>query len=112
MPMADAPTLDVFYAAYCQPCQQELPALRQAAGQTRLVIRVLGNADQAKLQLGDLAVLMAPIPADQEKAMLRQAGDRDGILPYARSVKEGRTCRQWRGILTWERIQSMVKACL
>ena len=112
MPLVDAPTLEVFYAAYCQPCQQELPALRQTAGQTQLVIRVLGNAERAMVQLGDLAALAQTVPADQEKAVLRQAGDGDGILPFARSVKAGRTCSQWRGILTWERVQTLLRACL
>ena len=106
--MLDAPILEVYYADTCVPCRHELPVLAAAARDTRLVIYVLDRPDHLD-GLRNLAVVTAP--ADP-RTVLRQAGDADGILPYARSVNAtGTLCGSWRGILTADRITGLLNAC-
>ncbi len=114
---ADAPVLEVYYASTCEPCRKELPTLTQLDEGTKLVIYVLGNADKAKRELylvspalAEKAVYVSP-GADQ-RATLRQAGNADGILPFARSVKaDGTLCGSWRGILTLDRVRTLINSC-
>jgi len=117
MPIADAPILEVYYAATCAPCRRELPALAEVLPGIELVIYVLGDADKAREQLRKASPALAERaryspPGGDEREFLRQAGDADGILPYARLVTlSGKLCQSWRGILTETRIQTMIAAC-
>lgn len=53
------------------------------------------------------------IPAGiDQRALLQDVGDADGILPFARVRRmDGRVCAKWRGILTVARIRALLKAC-
>ena len=105
---ADLPVLEVYYADSCVPCRQELPVLAQVSATTRLVIYVLDKPDHLQ-SLKDWAVMTAPATP---RTILRQAGDGDGILPYARTVKaDGTPCQSWRGVLTLDRIAKMISLC-
>jgi len=110
--LADSPVLEVYYASTCEPCRKELPALTQVADGTKLVIYVLGNAEKAKRELQALADKAVFIGDADQRAALRTAGDADGILPFARSVRaNGTLCGSWRGILTLDRIRTLLNSC-
>lgn len=104
----DTPILEVYYAATCAPCRQEIPLLTEVSASTRLVIYVLDKAASLdKLP----ARIVITAPADPRR-VLRQAGDQDGILPFARSVRaDGTLCGTWRGKLTLNRIDSLINLC-
>jgi len=116
---ADAPVLDVYYASTCAPCRAELGVLAEVAraGSTPLMIYLLADRVTARAELEaaspllpDLAV--APPSGTDERALLRTAGDADGILPFARvRTADGRICGKWRGILTMARIRALLRAC-
>ena len=109
MPATDLPILEVYYADNCVPCRQEVPVLGRIAENIRLVVYVLDNADHLPTRPNQTVILTAP--ADP-RTVLRQAGDADGILPYARSVSAtGVMCQSWRGIVTVQRAAQMVSAC-
>ena len=116
MPIADAPILEVYYAAYCEPCRRELPVLAKLEAETNFVIVVLGDRDKGCAQV--LAASPAFVdkvqvsPTGNDREILRKAGDKDGILPYARTIRQdGSLCASWRGILTEVRIHDMLKTC-
>jgi len=114
---ADSPVLEVYYASTCEPCHKELPALAQMDDGTRLVIYVLGNAGKGKRDLYEASPALVDkaiyvSAGTDQRATLRQAGNADGILPFARSVKaDGTLCGSWRGILTQDRIRILLNSC-
>jgi hypothetical protein len=108
--------LEIYYAAFCEPCRQELPILAKLEHGTNFVIVVLGDRDKGRSQVLATSPAFADKiripPAGDDREMLRKAGDRDGILPYARTIRQnGSLCASWRGILTEVRIQTMIKTC-
>ncbi len=116
MPIADAPILHVYYASTCEPCRRELPALVQALDQVNLEIFVLGDPAKARAQLTKASPALAEkahgMTAKDDRVTLREAGDADGILPFARSVRQdGSLCASWRGVLTAVRIQTLINSC-
>ena len=104
----DAPILEVYYAATCAPCRQEIPLLAEISATSKVVVYVLDKAiglDKVPAQI----IITAPT---DPRSVLRLAGDQDGILPFARSVRaDGTLCGTWRGKLTLERITSLVSLC-
>ena len=111
------PILEVFYASTCTPCRLELPVLAQVqrAG-TALRIVIISDPDGARRDLAGAAPqlsLVAVVPAHAApRTILHEAGDADGILPYARAVApDRRICASWRGILTVSRVNNMLAGC-
>lgn len=112
------PTLEVFYAPSCAPCRLELPVLatfvKTQSGHLRIVIiseAARGWADLTETSIALTAVAVTASSHDA-RATLRQAGDTDGILPFARSLSaNGAMCASWRGTLTVVRINSLLTAC-
>jgi hypothetical protein len=116
----DAPLLEVYYASSCEPCRLELPVLAEAAHRdgVHLVVVILDEEARARRDLAaaapalDAAAVM-PSPAGDQRRILREAGDPDGILPYARVRQaDGRPCSSWRGLLTRARIRSLLASCV
>ncbi len=116
----EAPLLEVYYASSCEPCRLELPVLAEAARRdgVHLVVVILDEEARARRDLAaagpalDAAAIMPPSARDQ-RTILREAGDPDGILPYARVRRaDGRACGSWRGILTLARIKSLLASCV
>ena len=108
MPSVESPSVEVYYAATCLPCRQEIPALTRAADDIPLVIYVLDSAKG----LPPLAARIVPTAPQDPRDVLRRAGDDQGILPYARSVRaDGSLCGSWRGKLTLERIHALINLC-
>lgn len=116
---ADSPVLEVYYATTCAPCHAELGALAEVIqeGRDKLVIYLLTDAASAREELAAASpslperTVALPDGADQ-RAVLRDAGDAEGILPFARvRTASGRVCAQWRGILTVTRIKKLLKSC-
>jgi hypothetical protein len=118
-------SLDVYYASTCAPCRLELPVLAEAARDgLPVTIVLLTEADRARRELARVSPELANRarvppsgpeagagPADP-RAVLRAAGDPDGILPFAQTRDaDGRPCRSWRGLLTLERIRGLLAAC-
>ena len=110
--------LEVYYAPSCAPCQPELPVLveflRQDGAKLRIVIVSEDRKARETLRAASLSLVQAarsPRSADA-RATLREAGDADGILPYARSLSpSGRVCAQWRGGITLAKARDLVQAC-
>lgn len=117
MPAA-LPVLQVYYAPYCAPCRLELPQVAEAARQglaVRMVI--LEQEDKARRELAEVSPALADwavmAPGNNPRQALRDAGDEEGILPYAVARQpDGKACGSWRGGLTLERIKSLLAACL
>lgn len=111
------PVLEVYYASTCAPCRLELPVLAQAARNgTPITVIVLSEESRARRELAAAAPELersASVPASTDpRAVLRAAGDTDGILPFARvPTATGGTCRSWRGTLTLDRIRRLLAAC-
>jgi thiol-disulfide isomerase/thioredoxin len=112
------PVLEVYYSPTCAPCRLELPAVAEFARQdgSRVRVVILDQVSLAREELGNTSSQLfetAVAPAGKNpRAVLRAAGDADGILPYARTLaSDGKTCSQWRGGLTLWRAQNLVAAC-
>ena len=108
--MDATPYLEVYYAAACAPCRQELPILVEAADQgVRLVVYVLDTPDGLPPAAADHMVLTSPA---KPRDVLRQAGDAQGILPFARTLRpDGTMCGTWQGRLTLPRIRTLLNSC-
>jgi hypothetical protein len=115
----DSPVLDVYFASTCGPCHAELGALAEVIreGHDKLVIYLLTDAAIAREELSAVSpdlpehAIALATGADQRMA-LRNVGDADGILPFARARSaSGRICAAWRGILTATRIRALLKSC-
>src|SRR5579859_5749635 len=115
---AAPPTLEVFYAPSCAPCRLELPVLARFAKtqDNHLRIVILSEAPRARADLGQgsaaLAAVAVTASSHDARTVLRQAGDAEAILPFARSLTANRAmCASWRGTLTIARINNMLTAC-
>jgi len=115
----DAPAhIEVYYASECTPCRLELPVLARIAadGTIPFSIVVLGDAREGLAQLAavsaNLTVLARASNAWDMRKALREAGDKDAILPFARALSaEGKLCGSWRGVLTQERMARLLALC-
>lgn len=111
------PVLEVFYSPTCTPCRLELPAVAELATEKGLRLRVV-ILDQEERARAELRVVSPALEAAAEgsvedpRAVLREAGNQEGILPYARSLAPaGDTCAKWSGRLTVQRGRALVAAC-
>lgn len=112
------PVLEVYYAPSCAPCRLDLPVVVEFAKLDGARVRIVIVSEEARAR-GDLRQVSARLAADAvvgrqstPSAILREAGDDDGILPYARSVTaKGDICARWRGRLTLAKAQELVSAC-
>jgi hypothetical protein len=117
MPAA-LPVLYVYYAPYCAPCRLELPQVAEAARQGLAVtVVILEQEEKARRELAEvspgLAQWAVTAKGGDPRRTLRDAGDGDGILPYAVARRrDGSSCGSWRGGLTVERIRSLLAACI
>lgn len=111
------PVFEIYYAPSCAPCRLDLPVAAALLKQDGTTLRIVIVSDTPKA-LADLRAVSpalekaAEIPAKQDpRALLRHAGDPDGILPYARTRDAGKTCATWRGRLSLARAVQMISAC-
>ncbi len=118
--MADLPppVLEVFYSPTCAPCRLELPVVAQLVNQggVRVHVVILDQEERAREELREVSVdLEASAEGRYDKvpnAVLRAAGNSNGILPYARTLAaNGAVCAKWAGGLTLTRIRDMLDAC-
>jgi thiol-disulfide isomerase/thioredoxin len=112
------PVLEVFYSPSCAPCRLELPAVAEVARSGNVVVRVviLDQDERARSELRAVSPALAAAAAAPGAAppgdVLLGAGNRRGILPYARSLtSEGTMCASWSGGLTVSRARSLLAAC-
>jgi thiol-disulfide isomerase/thioredoxin len=107
----------MYYASTCAPCQLDLPVAAALVKQNSVKLRIviIGNAPKALADLKAVSsslVDAAETTAEQNpRAVLRSAGDSDGILPYARTRDNGKTCATWRGRLSLDKALQMIAAC-
>ena len=111
-------TLEVFYSPTCTPCRLELPAVAEIAGRDGVRVRVviLDDEDRARAELRAVSVRLEAVAeskvGESPNAVLRDAGNDTGILPYARSVaSNGAVCAKWSGRLTVARAVNLLAAC-
>ena len=111
------PVLEVYFAPTCAPCRLELPVLAEAA-KDGLPVTVVLLTDQARARRElaaaspGLAAKAVPAPPGADpRTTLRDAGDPDGILPFSRVRGAEGTCPSWRGILTLDRIRTLLAGC-
>ena len=111
-------TLEVFYSPTCTPCRLELPAVAEIAGRDGVRVRVviLDDEDRARAELREVSTRLEAVAeskvGEAPNAVLRDAGNDTGILPYARSVTaNGDVCAKWSGRLTVARARSLLAAC-
>jgi thiol-disulfide isomerase/thioredoxin len=111
-------TLEVFYSPTCTPCRLELPAVAEIAGRDGVRVRVviLDEEDRARAELREVSTRLEAVAeskvGEAPNAVLRDAGNDTGILPYARSVtSNGAVCAKWSGRLTVARAASLLAAC-
>jgi len=117
-PSPSPPVLEVYYASTCTPCRLDLPVLADVARtqDATVVIVMLTDPAQARAEFAavdpGLGALAIPSVETDQRAVLRAAGDADGILPYALvKTPEGETCASWRGRLTLERVRKLIARC-
>lgn len=117
--MIDTPPaiIEVYYDSRCAPCKRELPVLAEAMGEDLpLAIVILGDEAQARTDLREVSSALLGrtrgVGVQDPRAVLRSAGNDDGTLPYARSVRvDGLVCKSWRGMLSLEKIRALLAAC-
>ena len=118
-PIAAPPVLEVYYSSTCAPCRVELPAVAEFAKQNgaRVQIVIVSDEARARNEIRTLspaleAVAVARVTASPG-AVLRAAGDENGILPYARSLTpSGAICARWLGRLSLAKAGDLVAACV
>ena len=110
--------VEVYYDSKCAPCRLELPELAKAAADKVVAFKIviLGDSDRGRSQIAAASPALVAhasiIPGGDARAVLRAAGNEEGILPYARSVKsDGTVCAKWRGMLSVDRIRALLAAC-
>jgi hypothetical protein len=111
------PVFEIYYAPSCAPCRLDLPVAAELLRRDGVTLRIVIVNDAPKA-LADLKAISpalaktAQVPAEQNsRAVLRSAGDPDGILPYARTRAAGKTCATWRGRLSLDKALQMIAAC-
>ncbi|GGZ65318.1 thioredoxin [Lysobacter xinjiangensis] len=103
---AGRPLLVNFWASWCRPCLEEMPALdafarRQGANGVQVVGIALDEADAVRSFLdarpvGYTVLVDSPGPADSSVRL----GNARGVLPYSVLVgTDGRILKQWAGPL-------------
>ena len=103
---AGRPLLVNFWASWCRPCLEEMPALdafarRQGANGVQVVGIALDEADAVRSFLdarpvGYAVLVDSPGPADSSVRL----GNARGVLPYSVLVgTDGRILKQWAGPL-------------
>ena len=103
---AGRPVLVNFWASWCRPCLEEMPALdafarRQGANGVQVVGIALDEADAVRSFLdarpvGYTVLVDSPGPADSSVRL----GNARGVLPYSVLVGvDGRILKQWAGPL-------------
>ena len=103
---AGRPLLVNFWASWCRPCLEEMPALdafarRQGANGVQVVGIALDEADAVRSFLdarpvGYAVLVDSPGPADSSVRL----GNARGVLPYSVLVGvDGRILKQWAGPL-------------
>ena len=103
---AGRPLLVNFWASWCRPCLEEMPALdafarRQGANGVQVVGIALDEADAVRSFLdarpvGYAVLVDSPGPADSSVRL----GNARGVLPYSVLVgADGRILKQWAGPL-------------
>ena len=103
---AGRPLLVNFWASWCRPCLEEMPALdafarRQGANGVQVVGIALDEADAVRAFLrarpvGYAVLVDSPGPADSSVRL----GNARGVLPYSVLVgADGRILKQWAGPL-------------
>ena len=103
---AGRPLLVNFWASWCRPCLEEMPALdafarRQGANGVQVVGIALDEADAVRSFLdarpvGYAVLVDSPGPADSSVLL----GNARGVLPYSVLVgTDGRILKQWAGPL-------------
>jgi hypothetical protein len=111
------PVFEIYYAPSCAPCRLDLPVAAALVERDGVTLRIVIVSDAVKARADLRAVSpalanSAVLPAGQNpRAILRSAGDPDGILPYARTRERGRTCATWRGRLSLDKALQMIAAC-
>jgi hypothetical protein len=117
MPVLPPPVFEMYYASTCAPCRLDLPVAAQLIRRNDVTLQIVIVNDALKA-LADLRAISpalvkaAHVPAEPDpRAMLRSAGDPDGILPYARTRDGGKTCATWRGRLSLDKALRMIAAC-
>ena len=117
MPVLPPPVFEIYYAPTCAPCRLDLPVAAELVKRNGVTLQIVIVNDPPKA-LEDFRTISpalekaAHVPAEQDpRAVLRRAGDPDGILPYARTRDGGKTCATWRGRLSLDKALQMIAAC-
>jgi hypothetical protein len=118
MPPLPPATLEVYYAPSCTPCRLELPVLAAFAERDGMQVHVVILSEESRAR-EELRAISPRLEASAEarsgaspNAVMREAGNADGILPFARAVTAGgETCAKWSGRLTLARARSLMAAC-
>jgi hypothetical protein len=82
----------------------------------RVRVIILDQEDRARADLRAVSVRLEAVAestvGEPPNAVLRDAGNDTGILPYARSVaSNGAVCAKWSGRLTVARAANLLAAC-
>ncbi|HEY2613143.1 MAG TPA: hypothetical protein VGI94_20205 [Reyranella sp.] len=92
--------------------------MAEIAGRDGVRVRVviLDEEDRARAELREVSTRLEAVAeskvGEAPNAVLRDAGNDTGILPYARSVtSNGAVCAKWSGRLTVARAASLLAAC-
>ena len=111
------PLLINFWATWCGPCVEEMPALdrlrQEFAGQAVAIVGI-GTEDRIKVKaFRDRLNLHLPLLAGgyDALALARSLGDRQGVLPYTVLLgSDGRILQQQAGALDMQQVRSWLSA--